>query len=80
MEMPRILTLTLAFLAAMVFSGQNLFTLIETFDVDVEPACRHWFDTPGGFWGFWPAKKFNDFYTFWNTIIYAVYRISMAII
>lgn len=80
MEMPRILTLTLAFLAAMVFSGHNLHTSVENFDVDVEPACQHWFNTPNGFWGLWPAKKFNDFYTFWNTLIYGVYKVAMAII
>lgn len=52
--------------------------LEETF-IDVEPACQHWFDPPSGLWGFWPFKKFNDFYTFWITIFYSIYKIAMAV-
>ena len=82
--MVRTLTMVLAFVVTMVIARHRLFglSLSERFavDVDVEPACQHWFETPSGFWGLYLVKKFNSFYTFWNVVFYSFYKIAMAII
>ena len=70
-----VFALTMAMLRC---ASRMIGTTIETF-IDVEPACQHWFDTPSGLWGFWPFKKFNDFYTFSITIFYSIYRIAVAV-
>ncbi len=67
-------------LVAMVIAKHRFLSIRETFDVDVEPACQHWFNPPSGFWGIRGIKQFNDFYTFSNTVFYSIYRIAMAII
>ena len=74
------MVMAMALLAAAALTFHPLEMEQFSNDVDVEPACKHWFDKPKGLWGVYPIKKFNDFYTFWNTLFYGIYKIIMAVV